>query len=405
MENETSDPDAENRILLEPYEYIRTIPGKQIRPKLIKAFNHWLHIPDEKLLIISEITEMLHNASLLIDDIQDNSKLRRGSPVAHAIYGAPLTINAANFVYFLALEKALTLNHPDVTKLFVEQLIELHHGQGMEIWWRDNFVAPSEDEYRTMVIQKCGGLLNIGIRLMQLFSTEQQNFHSICQLLSLLFQIRDDYCNLIFNEHIQHKSYCEDLTEGKFSFPVIHAINTHDNDTRIIHILKQRTHDYELKSYCLHLLHEFGSIKYTKRVCCDLAKSTFEEIDFLGGNIYLENIVRTLMKVFDEPDDDEQRRSTNKFGANNNILATDELDDDEEEEEYYSNNGYDDDNNQSNSQDEQEYVNGNDSINYTLQKTQKKFTNNNSKTNNGKFSPVYQQQTTNNIPYSSRFDS
>lgn len=62
---------------------------------------------------------MLHNASLLIDDIQDNSKLRRGSPVAHSIYGVPLTINAANYVYFLAMEKALTLKHADVTKIFV----------------------------------------------------------------------------------------------------------------------------------------------------------------------------------------------------------------------------------------------------------------------------------------------
>jgi geranylgeranyl diphosphate synthase, type III len=62
---------------------------------------------------------MLHNASLLIDDIQDNSKLRRGAPVAHSIYGVPLTINAANYVYFLAMQKALTLKHPDVTQIFV----------------------------------------------------------------------------------------------------------------------------------------------------------------------------------------------------------------------------------------------------------------------------------------------
>lgn len=65
---------------------------------------------------------MLHNASLLIDDIQDNSKLRRGAPVAHSIYGVPLTINAANYVYFLAMQKASALKHPDVTKVFVGSL-------------------------------------------------------------------------------------------------------------------------------------------------------------------------------------------------------------------------------------------------------------------------------------------
>jgi geranylgeranyl diphosphate synthase type 3 len=84
-----------------------------------QAFNLWLNIPEDKLIVIGDLVEMLHNASLLIDDIQDNSKLRRGVPVAHNIYGVPLTINAANYIYFLAMQKALTLHHPDVTQIFV----------------------------------------------------------------------------------------------------------------------------------------------------------------------------------------------------------------------------------------------------------------------------------------------
>ncbi len=53
-----------------------------------------------------------------IDDIEDNSKLRRGIPVAHHIFGVPSTINSANYVYFLGLEKTLKLGHPDATKVF-----------------------------------------------------------------------------------------------------------------------------------------------------------------------------------------------------------------------------------------------------------------------------------------------
>ena len=54
---------------------------------------------------IGEVVEMLHNASLMIDDIEDDSILRRGIPVAHKIYGVPHTINSANYVYFLGLQK------------------------------------------------------------------------------------------------------------------------------------------------------------------------------------------------------------------------------------------------------------------------------------------------------------
>eukprot|EP00069_Balaena_mysticetus_P013600 bmy_08249T0 len=118
-----------------------------------KAFNHWLKVPEDKLQIITEVTEMLHNASLLIDDIEDNSKLRRGFPVAHSIYGIPSVINSANYVYFLGLAKVLTLDHPDAVKLFTRQLLELHQGQGLDIYWRDNYTSPTEEECKATSIQ------------------------------------------------------------------------------------------------------------------------------------------------------------------------------------------------------------------------------------------------------------
>jgi len=100
-----------SQVLLEPYKYLLEIPGKGVRSRLILAFNQWLQIDKTSLTAISEIIDMLHTASLLVDDIEDNSKLRRGVPVAHLIYGVPATINCANYVYFLALEKCSNLAH------------------------------------------------------------------------------------------------------------------------------------------------------------------------------------------------------------------------------------------------------------------------------------------------------
>jgi len=64
-----------------------------------------------------EIIGDLHNASLLIDDIEDNSKLRRGQPVAHSIFGVAQVINTANYVYFLALSKCQDLNNAEAMKV------------------------------------------------------------------------------------------------------------------------------------------------------------------------------------------------------------------------------------------------------------------------------------------------
>ncbi|PVV05120.1 hypothetical protein BB560_000362 [Smittium megazygosporum] len=139
-----------NDALLGAFNYLASLPGKDVRTQLIDAFNFWFKVDSEKLDIIKDVIRMLHTSSLLVDDVEDDSNLRRGYPVAHKIYGIPATINTANYVYFLALKK---------------ELIQLHQGQGMELYWRDNLICPSEEEYLIMVSKKTGGLFRLAIRM------------------------------------------------------------------------------------------------------------------------------------------------------------------------------------------------------------------------------------------------
>ncbi|KAF7995555.1 hypothetical protein HCN44_006662 [Aphidius gifuensis] len=292
--SESGDKDQDEK-LLQPFTYILQVPGKQIRAKLAYAMNYWLKIPMEKLFAVGDITQMLHNSSLLIDDIQDNSILRRGIPVAHSIYGVASTINAANYVLFIALERVLALNHPEATQVYTEQLLELHRGQGIEIYWRDNYICPTEAEYRHMTMKKTGGLFNLAVRLMQLFSDCKEDFSMLAGILGLYFQIRDDYCNLCMQEYSENKSYCEDLSEGKFSFPIIHAIQSKPDDRQVMNILRQRTKDVEVKKYCVTLLEKFGSFDYTRTILAELDKKARDEVERLGGNPLLIKVLDDLL--------------------------------------------------------------------------------------------------------------
>lgn len=285
---------ASERILLEPYKYLLQLPGKQVRTKLAQAFNHWLKVPEDKLQVIIEVTEMLHNASLLIDDIEDSSKLRRGFPVAHSIYGVPSVINSANYVYFLGLEKVLTLDHPEAVRVFTRQLLELHRGQGLDIFWRDTYTCPTEEEYRKMVLQKTGGLFGLAVGLMQLFSEWKHDLKPLLDTLGLFFQIRDDYANLSSKEYSENKSFCEDLTEGKFSFPTIHAIWSCPESTQVQNILRQRTENVDIKKYCVDYLEKVGSFAYTRETLRDLEAESYGLIKELGGNPQLESLVKLL---------------------------------------------------------------------------------------------------------------
>jgi len=291
-----SNSKEQDALLLQPYSHLQSVGGKNIRAKLMAGFNTWLKVPEDKTVAIAEIVQMLHNASLLLDDIEDSSILRRGLPVAHLIYGQASTINCANYVMFIGLERSLALGHPDATKVFTEQLLELHRGQGMEIYWRDNFSCPSEEEYRLMISRKTGGLFNLAVRLMQLFSDCKEDFIHLVSLLGLYFQIRDDYINLTSTDYAANKSFAEDLTEGKFSFPILHAIKNGDENSRVMKILRQRTKDLEVKKFCISLLDAAGSFQYTKKVLRELDDQIVKEIARIGENPILSRVMDDLRK-------------------------------------------------------------------------------------------------------------
>eukprot|EP01116_Phalansterium_solitarium_P015444 TRINITY_DN3412_c0_g1_i1.p1 TRINITY_DN3412_c0_g1~~TRINITY_DN3412_c0_g1_i1.p1 ORF type:complete len:323 (+),score=103.54 TRINITY_DN3412_c0_g1_i1:93-1061(+) len=286
--------EEDKKVLLDPFKYLTEIPGKGVRALLVKGFQKWLQIDRNHLESVAKIVEMLHNASLLIDDIEDNSKLRRGVPVAHLIYGVPLTINSANYVYFAALRECAALGNPQAVSVFTEELLALHHGQGFDIFWRDHSQCPTEDQYKQMVLEKTGGLFRLAVRLMQAFSTNKTDFVPLVNYLGLYFQIRDDYINLQSEEYMKNKSFAEDLTEGKFSFPIIHSIRSQPHDHRLINIVKQRTTDVELKKYAVSVMEQSGSFEYTRKVVTEYKDLCLAEIKRLGGNADLQGIVEYL---------------------------------------------------------------------------------------------------------------
>jgi geranylgeranyl diphosphate synthase type 3 len=164
------------KILQGPYEYLISQPGKGIRAQLISAFNAWLEVPPDSLAIITKVVGMLHTASLLVDDVEDSSVLRRGLPVAHSIFGTAQTINSANYVYFCALQEIQNLKNPKAITIFTEELLNLHRGQGMDLFWRDSLTCPTEEDYLEMVGNKTGGLFRLAIKLMQAESKSLRYF-------------------------------------------------------------------------------------------------------------------------------------------------------------------------------------------------------------------------------------
>jgi len=286
--------------ILEPYLYLTENPGKGVRSKIIQAFNVWLRVPEDKLIIICESTEMLHNSSLLIDDIEDGSKLRRGKPAAHTVFGEAITINCANYVYFLAQQHVLSLNRIEAVSIFTEEVVNLHRGQGMEIVHRNSGECPTEDQYLEIVSNKTGGLMRLAIRLMLLFATIPCDFDvvGLSDLLGIYFQVRDDYINLQSDEFMKDKGFCEDITEGKFSFPIVHSCLSDPNNKLLIDILAMNTEDVTIQKRAIDYIKSTGSFEYSVNYLRVLEKQLHDSLKVMGGNDVLSAVINKLADAY-----------------------------------------------------------------------------------------------------------
>ncbi|KAL2837121.1 putative polyprenyl synthetase [Aspergillus pseudoustus] len=276
-------------VLWKPYEYITSLPSKGFRQHLIDALQTWFDVPRGSLEAISGVASLLHEASLMLDDIQDGSPLRRGRPAAHELFGVGQTINSACFCINNALCLVQKIS-PCAVLIFSEQMAQLYTGQAHDISWAGHKTIPSEKDYFKMVDGKTGALFVLLFRLMQSEATQNRNLdmRHFMNKLGRFFQIRDDYQNLVSQEYTSQRGFCQDLDEGKPSFPFIRACHDLQDSTVLIEWFRMLRNgvgaSVEAKRYILSQIRSSGSLDYTE----ELLSHLFHE---------LEDMVREMESV------------------------------------------------------------------------------------------------------------
>ena len=300
---------------LTPCYYISNLPSKDFRTALLEAFNSWLHIKPATLDTTKRAVDMLHNSSLVLDDIEDGSRLRRGMPTAHVIFGAAQSINSATFVYVNVVKLVYQMRSTEAMGALLEEIGNLFVGQGWDLYWKHHLRVPTEEEYLQMVDLKTGGLFRLVTRLMLADSPHCRkplnvegdingnggpDFCSLSCLLSRFFQIRDDYQNLQSALYVEQKGFCEDFDEGKLSYLVVHAWA--QSSSYRDHVLGLfRSHSttdvmtVEGKRYILFCLEEVGSLRATKELLGSLEDGISEEIGKLEEWFGEENPMLRLL--------------------------------------------------------------------------------------------------------------
>lgn len=130
--------------------------------------------------------------------------------------------------------------------------------------------------------------------------THNRDCVPLVNLIGIIYQIRDDHLNLSSTTYSTNKGLCEDLTEGKFSFPIIHAIRSNPANLQLLNILKQKPTDDEIKRYAVKYMESCGSFEYCRKVLATLnerAKKLVDEVDAVGEKGRSGGVLKILEKM------------------------------------------------------------------------------------------------------------
>ena len=116
-------------------------------------------------------------------------------------------------------------------------------------------------------------------------------------MIGKIFQIRDDYMNLHSVDYTSNKGVCEDLTEGKFSFPVIHSIRSNTENRQLINILKQKPTEITIKKYAVDYMERTGSFVYTRKILKELTEKALLMIRELDDGTGEGNGVKAVVDM------------------------------------------------------------------------------------------------------------
>jgi geranylgeranyl diphosphate synthase type II len=313
-------PDREpRRYLYEPLSAHLSRIGKSIRPALCiatcEAFGGDAAAATRSAIAI----EMLHNAFLVHDDVEDESELRRGQPTMHAEHGVPLAVNAGDMLNALSLrmlrENLAVLGAKLTWRVFDEfdhMMQESLEGQAMELGWvRDNRCDLTEQDYLRMVLKKtCWYSFIQPCRIGALIATRDtanlDRFNRFGYYLGAAFQIQDDLLNLTGDQNRYGKEIAGDLLEGKRTLMLIHLLkHAAQKDRGRLKVFLGQTRarrSPEDVRWVLGLMHTYGSMNYGRTVSRHLAGATLYEFTQAFGDLpgseektFLNQIIRYMV--------------------------------------------------------------------------------------------------------------
>ena len=221
---------SDNPLLEQAVEHLLKAPGKQLRPLLVLLAARMVGEVNEKVIRVALALEMLHTASLVHDDVVDESDRRRGLPSVNALLSNQVAVLAGDFVLSKALECAAQTEDVRVVRYIAQLGQSLADGELLQLDSQDSEVL-SEAVYFDIIGRKTASLFSLCARLGALAAggseAEAERLAQYGKLIGICFQLRDDVFD--YGTAEVGKPLGNDMKEGKLTLPTIYAV-VHSDD-------------------------------------------------------------------------------------------------------------------------------------------------------------------------------
>lgn len=317
------EPKAYKEIFSDPVWDLVSRKGKRWRPIFaILLLDALGKTPQPYEALVSNLAELAHSGSLIIDDIQDNSLIRRGEECIHIKYGEDVAISAANSLYFLAFH--LLFDHPYLTKMqqleiheiIVRHFTRAHFGQALDLYWTRNLTKANLQEwmndsleskifqmYELKTSSPIEGLAEAATVIAQTTDPVRKACLDFARSLGIAFQIIDDVNN--FSESSRwKKNQGEDLSEGKITYVILNALkglNSSSQD-RLAGILTDKS-DGESASIAegVNLVRQSGALEECRKQAAEFIEPGWRNLEkFLEPSepkLFFQTMFQSLLNL------------------------------------------------------------------------------------------------------------
>jgi octaprenyl-diphosphate synthase len=247
--------------------YIQNGGGKRIRPAVLLMSARLTGYSGDMAVLYAAVVEFIHTATLVHDDIIDDSKWRRGQPSVHSRWGSDVTVLLGDFLYIKSMGLALTPDRLDIVRQLCDVTLRMIEGELYQLAKKGD-VAISEEEHFDIVRRKTaylfGGCARIGGMIGGATPDQELALEQYGVSLGMAFQLIDDLLDFSGDQTALGKPVGGDLREGKVTLPVIRLLQRADAATTklVTDVVDDHAVTPELWREICRLLHETRAIEY-----------------------------------------------------------------------------------------------------------------------------------------------